>query len=100
MKSPARGAVLRTRRALPTSGLPMKRVPQDVPEAHQYHGFKAVKAFLRIAFTLGVLDAERREFWRFFLKAAHEHHDRMTELLRHAAMAYHFRKLNESHGYT
>ena len=78
----------------------LKRVPQDVPEAHQYHGFKAVKAFLRIAFTLGVLDAERREFWRFFLKAAHEHHDRMTELLRHAAMAYHFRKLNESHGYT
>ena len=78
----------------------LQRVPQDVPEAHQYHGFKAVKAFLRIAFTLGVLDAERREFWRFFLKAAHEHHDRMTELLRHAAMAYHFRKLNESHGYT
>ncbi|HKP83433.1 MAG TPA: radical SAM protein [Pyrinomonadaceae bacterium] len=78
----------------------LKRVPQDVPEAHQYHGFKAVKAFVRIAFTLGVLDAERREFWRFFLKAAHEHHDRMTELLRHAAMAYHFRKLNESHGYS
>jgi radical SAM superfamily enzyme YgiQ (UPF0313 family) len=78
----------------------LQRVPQDVPEAHQYHGFKAVKAFVRIAFTLGVLDAERREFWRFFLKAAHEHHDRMTELLRHAAMAYHFRKLNESHGYT
>ena len=78
----------------------LKRVPQDVPEAHQYHGFKAVKAFLRIAFTLGVIDAERREFWRFFLKAAHEHRDRMTELLRHAAMAYHFRKLNESHGYS
>jgi radical SAM superfamily enzyme YgiQ (UPF0313 family) len=78
----------------------LKRVPQDSPEAHQYHGFKSVKAFLRIAFTLGVLDAERREFWRFFLKAANEHHDRMTELLRHAAMAYHFRKLNESHGYS
>jgi len=26
--------------------------------------------------------------------------DRMTELLRHAAMAYHFRKLNESYGDT
>jgi len=78
----------------------LKRVPQDVPEAHQYHGFKALKAFLRIAFRLGVLDAERREFWRFFLKAVHEHRDRMTELLRHAAMAYHFRKLTESHGNT
>ena len=29
-----------------------------------------------------------------------KHHDRMTELLRHAAMAYHFRKLNESYGDT
>ena len=78
----------------------LQRVPQDIPEAHQYHGIKAVKAFLRIAFKLGVLDAERREFWRFFLEAARTHHDRMTELLRHAAMAYHFRKLNESYGDT
>ena len=78
----------------------LQRVPQDVPEAHQYHGLKAVTAFLRIAFKLGVLDAERREFWRFFLRAARSHHDRMTELLRHAAMAYHFRKLNESYGDT
>jgi len=75
-------------------------LPHDVPEAHQYHGFKAVTAFLRIAFKLGVLDAERREFWRFFIEAARTHHDRMTELLRHAAMAYHFRKLNESYGDT
>src|ERR1043165_9784136 len=78
----------------------LQRVPQDFPEAHQYHGFKAVKAFLRVAFKLGVLDAERREFWRFFIQAAHKHHDRMVELLRHAAMAYHFRKLNESYGDT
>jgi radical SAM superfamily enzyme YgiQ (UPF0313 family) len=78
----------------------LQRVPQDVPEAHQYHGIKAIKAFLRIAFKLGVLDAERREFWRFFLKAVRTHRDRMTELLRHAAMAYHFRKLNESYGDT
>src|ERR1041385_3984119 len=78
----------------------LQRTPQDVPEAHQYHGFKAVKAFLRIAIHLGVLDTERREFWRFFLEALRTHHDRMTELLRHAAMAYHFRKLTESHCYS
>ena len=78
----------------------LQRTPQEVPEAHQYHGFKAVKAFLRIAFKLGVVDSERREFWRFFLKAVHKHRDRMAELLRHAAMAYHFRKLNESYGDT
>ena len=78
----------------------LQRTPQEIPEAHQYHGFNAVKAFARIAFTLGVLDSERREFWRFFLHALHKHHDRMTEFLRHAAMAYHFRKLNESYGDT
>jgi len=78
----------------------LQRTPQDFPEAHQYHGFKAVTALLRITFKLGVLDAERREFWRFFIQAARKHHDRMTELLRHAAMAYHFRKLNESYGDT
>ena len=84
------------RRALDSLG----RVPQDIPEAHQYHGLKGLKAFVRIAFKLGVIDAERREFWRFFLKALRTHRDRMTELLRHAAMAYHFRKLNESYGDT
>jgi radical SAM superfamily enzyme YgiQ (UPF0313 family) len=78
----------------------LQRVPQDFPEAHQYHGIKALTAFLRVAFKLGVLDAERREFWRFFIRAARTHHDRMVELLRHAAMAYHFRKLNESYGDT
>ncbi|HEX5885499.1 MAG TPA: DUF4070 domain-containing protein, partial [Pyrinomonadaceae bacterium] len=78
----------------------LQRTPQDVPEAHQYHGFKAVSAFLRIAIRLGVLDAERREFWRFFVKALRTDRDRMTELLRHAAMAYHFRKLTESHCYS
>jgi radical SAM superfamily enzyme YgiQ (UPF0313 family) len=78
----------------------LQRTPQDVAEAHQYHGLKAITAFARIAFRLGVLDAERREFWRFFFKALRTNRDRMTELLRHAAMAYHFRKLNESHGYT
>ena len=56
----------------------LQRVPQDVPEAHQYHGLKAVKALLRIVFELGVLDAERREFWRFFLGAARTHHDRVA----------------------
>jgi radical SAM superfamily enzyme YgiQ (UPF0313 family) len=78
----------------------LQRTPQNVAEAHQYHGVKALTAFLRLAFRLGVLDAERREFWRFFFKALRTNRDRMTELLRHAAMAYHFRKLNESHGYS
>jgi hypothetical protein len=78
----------------------LQRTPQDVPEAHQYHGLHALRAFLHITFRLGVLDRDRREFWRFFLEAWRTHHDRMTDLLRHAAMAYHFRKLTEAHCYT
>ena len=76
----------------------LTRTPQDSHEAHQYKGLKAVTTFVRLAFTLGIIDNERREFWRFFLCAVREHRDRMTELLRHAAMGYHFRKLNESYG--
>ena len=78
----------------------LQRTPQDIPEAHQYHGFHALRAFLHIAFHLGVLDTERREFWRFFIKALRTNRERMTDYLRHAAMAYHFRKLTESHCYT
>jgi len=74
------------------------RTPQRAPEPHQYKGLKALTTFVRLAFRLGVLDRERRAFWSFFLKAVAQHRDRMTELLRHAAMGYHFRKLNESYG--
>jgi len=74
------------------------RTPQDSREVNQYKGLKALTTFLRLAFRLGVMDKERKEFWRFFLCAVREHRDRMTELLRHAAMGYHFRKLNESYG--
>ena len=78
----------------------LQRTPQDVPEAHQYHGFKALKAFLRIAFKLGVLDAERREFWRFFLKPRTSITTEWSSCCDMPPMAYHFRKLNESYGYT
>ena len=54
-----------------------------------------VKALVRLLLKLGVIDAERKEFWRFFIQAIRKHHDRMTESLRLAAMGYHFRKLNE-----
>ena len=49
--------------------------------AEMLGGIKAVTTFLRVALKLGVLDAERREFWRFFIQAVHKHHDRMVELL-------------------
>ena len=45
---------------------------------------------------LGVLDRERKEFWRFFTKTLLKHRTRVAESLRLAAMGYHFRKLADA----
>lgn len=74
----------------------LKRTSHTIPEPTNYSGIYAVKAFTRIALRLGVIDSERKEFWRFFLKALKRHRSRVAESLRLAAMGYHFRKLNES----
>jgi radical SAM superfamily enzyme YgiQ (UPF0313 family) len=55
-------------------------------------------ALVRVLLKLGVVDAERREFWRYFSQTLVEHHDRLADSLRLAAMGYHFRKLNEAYG--
>lgn len=68
------------------------------PEATNYTVLGAITAFSRIAVRLGVIDEERRAFWRFFIQSFKEHRSRMAESLRLAAMGYHFRKLNESYG--
>lgn len=73
----------------------LKRTAHEVPEPTPYNILDEAKGLFRLLFKLGVVDAERREFWRFFIKAVRAHHDRMTESLRLAAMGYHFRKLNE-----
>jgi hypothetical protein len=74
----------------------LKRTAHAIPEPTNYSGLYAVKAFTKIALKLGVLDSERKEFWRFFLKSVHRHRSRFAESLRLAAMGYHFRKLNDS----
>jgi len=76
----------------------LKRTPHDEREPDNYTLINAITSFARIAVRLGVLDGERKEFWRFFIQAARRHSDRMAESLRLAAMGYHFRKLNESYG--
>jgi radical SAM superfamily enzyme YgiQ (UPF0313 family) len=75
----------------------LKRTAHETKEPTPYNSLDEIKAFSRLVLRLGVLDGERREFWRFFIKALRQHHDRMTESLRLAAMGYHFRKLNDSY---
>jgi radical SAM superfamily enzyme YgiQ (UPF0313 family) len=75
----------------------MKRTAQEFVEPQHYSVISAVTAFARIMLKLGIVDRERREFWRFFTQALVKHHDKVAETLRLAAMGYHFRKLNEAY---
>jgi len=75
----------------------LKRTAQEAKEPDHYNVFNAIASFTRIAIKLGILDSERREFWRFFATTAARHRNRFAESLRLAAMGYHFRKLNESY---
>ena len=75
----------------------LKRTPQDSVEPNPFGIFSGAAAFTRIALKLGVLDRERKEFWRYFAHSVLKHSDRLAESLRLAAMGYHFRKLNEAY---
>jgi radical SAM superfamily enzyme YgiQ (UPF0313 family) len=75
----------------------LKRTAHETKEPTPYNFLDEIKAFSKLVVKLGVLDGERKEFWRFFIQALRKHHDRMTESLRLAAMGYHFRKLNDSY---
>ena len=75
----------------------MKRTAQQFVEPQRYSVVSALTAFARVMLKLGVVDAERKEFWRFFSQALIKHHDKIAETLRLAAMGYHFRKLNDAY---
>jgi hypothetical protein len=76
----------------------LKRTTQDVPEPVRVKITSGVAAFIRLVLKLGVLDRERKEFWRFLARTASQHHDQFPQSMRLAAMGYHFRKLNEAYG--
>ena len=64
------------------------------PQYRNLHGFKALT---RVLLKLGVLDRERKEFWRFFTHIVFRHPTKFTDSLRLAAVGYHFRKLSEAY---
>jgi radical SAM superfamily enzyme YgiQ (UPF0313 family) len=76
----------------------MKRTAQQFVEPQRYNVVSAVTAFARVMLKLGIVDGERKEFWRFFTQALVKHHDKLAETLRLAAMGYHFRRLNDAYG--
>lgn len=77
----------------------LKRVSMDGAGVHHYSLVKGLTALTRIAIKLGILDRERREFWRFFVHAAMNHPRKFAEAMKLAAMGYHFRMLTEAHSF-
>ena len=73
----------------------LKRVSDRQP-IHRHRSIRnALLSATRITLKMGILDRERREFWRYIGQAASEHRDKFAEAMRLAAVGYHFRKLVE-----
>src|SRR6266705_772810 len=75
----------------------LKRTPVPSWDPKQFPLVRDVESFVRVLLKLGVLDRERKEFWRFFTHTLFKHSDRLAESLRLAAMGYHFRKLSDAY---
>ena len=74
----------------------LRRVSGTAPEPNRYGLVNGLMTFTRIIVRLGVLDEERREFWKFFGRSLTHHREQFAHSMRLAVMGYHFRKLNES----
>jgi radical SAM superfamily enzyme YgiQ (UPF0313 family) len=75
----------------------LRLTTKDVLLSRRYH-LKDISTVARLLFKLGILDRERREFWRFFAQTMAKHRDRFAEAMSFAAVGYHFRKLNDAYG--
>jgi radical SAM superfamily enzyme YgiQ (UPF0313 family) len=75
----------------------LKRTAQDLPDPARVKIVSSVAAFTRLIVKLGVIDRERKEFWRFLARTISRHRDQFPASMRLAAMGYHFRKLNEAY---
>jgi len=76
----------------------MRRTAEHFSEPTHYSLIRGFTTLTRIFLTLGVIDSERKEFWRFFTHAVFRHRTRISDSLRHAVVGYHFRKLSEAYG--
>ena len=74
----------------------LKRVVHETPFQYQRGVVSGLAVITRILVKLGVVDRERKEFWRFLRCAFADHRDKLSDSLRLAAMGYHLRKLAEA----
>lgn len=74
----------------------LRRVSGKGPEPNRYNLMSGLMALSRIIVRLGLIDGERKEFWKYFRESIMKHRDNFAHSMRLAAMGYHFRKLNEN----
>jgi radical SAM superfamily enzyme YgiQ (UPF0313 family) len=76
----------------------LKRTTQEISHPAPINIASGLAAFTRLIVKLGIVDRERREFWRYLGRTIARHRDQFPQSMRLAAMGYHFRKLNEVYG--
>lgn len=60
----------------------MRRTAQQFAEPQHYKLISSLTSFTRVMLKLGVLDSERREFWRFLTQTLLKHRNKLAESLR------------------
>jgi radical SAM superfamily enzyme YgiQ (UPF0313 family) len=71
----------------------LERVASGVPNPSSTTVVQDLVALVRVLSTLGVLDRQRVEFWRYLRRVLTDHREKLPHAMVLAAMGYHFRKL-------
>ena len=74
----------------------LKRMSVIKAEPSKHGVISGALALTKITMRLGILDRERREFWKFFIGTVRHHRNSFAISMRLAAMGYHFRILAEA----
>jgi radical SAM superfamily enzyme YgiQ (UPF0313 family) len=73
----------------------LERVVAGSPVPRRNGIARDVVTLSRIMLALGVRDRARGDFWRYIRRALTRHREKFGEVVRLAAVGYHFRKLTE-----
>lgn len=76
----------------------LSRVKQETVHIHYSNLITEIGSFARLVLKLGIVDRERREFWKYFRRVLADHRASFAHAMVLAAMGYHFRRLTDDMG--
>lgn len=74
----------------------LERVEQHLPEPLRGPLSRNLLALARVVLSLGILDSERGEFWRYIRAVVSSHREKFVQAMTLAAMGYHFRQITNA----